>query len=203
MNAEPTTKRYNGVCPCATPLSTVVTTPAGQIVRHTQWVNCANCNRRVKLVGVKGTYNPDHPCDARCTSAKGHVCTCSCGGANHGADHSGFTKITQVASVYKKPVSERVHIGTVGAHIKGEVTVEKVLRNVGSHASTLFVFVTSKGDVIKWFCPVQHTPDWSQGDTFILRAKVREHKDGEYGAETIVTYGEKVEPAQTQLEVEA
>lgn len=34
---------------------------------------------------VKGTYSADVPCDARCTNAKGHLCTCSCGGANHGA----------------------------------------------------------------------------------------------------------------------
>lgn len=36
---------------------------------------------------VKGTLNPDHVCDSRCTSAKGHTCDCSCGGANHGADY--------------------------------------------------------------------------------------------------------------------
>lgn len=30
--------------------------------------------------------NPSlHKCDARCTSAKGHSCECSCGGVNHGA----------------------------------------------------------------------------------------------------------------------
>ena len=37
---------------------------------------------------VKGTYSADVPCDARCTNAKGHLCTCSCGGANHGAGAS-------------------------------------------------------------------------------------------------------------------
>lgn len=26
----------------------------------------------------------DHRCDRRCTGAKGHVCECQCGGANHG-----------------------------------------------------------------------------------------------------------------------
>ena len=30
--------------------------------------------------------NPSlHKCDARCQSAKGHQCECSCGGANHGS----------------------------------------------------------------------------------------------------------------------
>ncbi len=35
--------------------------------------------------GVKGTVNPDHKCDSRCTNAKGHNCDCSCGGENHGS----------------------------------------------------------------------------------------------------------------------
>lgn len=26
----------------------------------------------------------DHKCDARCMNSRGHVCECSCGGANHG-----------------------------------------------------------------------------------------------------------------------
>lgn len=26
----------------------------------------------------------DHECNARCMASKGHVCECSCGGANHG-----------------------------------------------------------------------------------------------------------------------
>jgi len=30
----------------------------------------------------------EHKCDARCTSAKGHNCECSCGGENHGSDWS-------------------------------------------------------------------------------------------------------------------
>lgn len=32
-------------------------------------------------------YNPNgskHACDARCRTAKGHNCECSCGGVNHG-----------------------------------------------------------------------------------------------------------------------
>jgi hypothetical protein len=32
---------------------------------------------------VKGTFTAC-PCDPRCTSARGHDCQCSCGGANHG-----------------------------------------------------------------------------------------------------------------------
>lgn len=34
---------------------------------------------------VRG-FKTEHVCDVRCTSAKGHNCECSCGGANHGKD---------------------------------------------------------------------------------------------------------------------
>ena len=33
---------------------------------------------------IKGSFS-NHPCDERCTSARGHVCECKCGGKNHGA----------------------------------------------------------------------------------------------------------------------
>lgn len=40
----------------------------------------------VEVHEVRGTVT-ETECDARCTSAKGHVCECACGGANHGTDH--------------------------------------------------------------------------------------------------------------------
>lgn len=44
------------------------------------------CGRRcVGLSPVKGKFVAEHKCDARCTSAKGHSCECSCGGKNHGS----------------------------------------------------------------------------------------------------------------------
>lgn len=33
---------------------------------------------------VRGVYSERHVCDTRCTEAKGHQCTCSCAGRNHG-----------------------------------------------------------------------------------------------------------------------
>lgn len=33
---------------------------------------------------IQGTHSAARLCDARCTSATGPVCVCSCGGANHG-----------------------------------------------------------------------------------------------------------------------
>ncbi len=34
---------------------------------------------------VEGTHKESVPCDARCISARGRICECSCGGQNHGA----------------------------------------------------------------------------------------------------------------------
>lgn len=48
-------------------------------------VECPGCGKGVRVARMKGVYNPDHLCDARCTNAKGSNCECSCGGANHGA----------------------------------------------------------------------------------------------------------------------
>lgn len=42
--------------------------------------------RRVYGQRLEGHYTETVPCDARCTSAKGHKCECSCGGANHGTN---------------------------------------------------------------------------------------------------------------------
>lgn len=35
---------------------------------------------------IAGSLKESVPCDARCTTARGHKCECSCAGANHGAD---------------------------------------------------------------------------------------------------------------------
>jgi hypothetical protein len=32
----------------------------------------------------QGPVTTDHPCDERCTDAKGPICNCACGGINHG-----------------------------------------------------------------------------------------------------------------------
>lgn len=48
-------------------------------------VRCS-CGKNVWLKIVAGVKN-ETPCDGRCTGARGHVCECSCGGANHGRNH--------------------------------------------------------------------------------------------------------------------
>ena len=62
-------------------------TPGGAPKRVGNYGVCARCpsNHKVfPLFQIKGTYSKDHKCDARCLNAKGHNCTCSCGGLNHG-----------------------------------------------------------------------------------------------------------------------
>jgi hypothetical protein len=49
---------------------------------------CPDCGASVAVRPVEGRISLDTPCDSRCTSAKGHRCECSCGGLNHGSDHS-------------------------------------------------------------------------------------------------------------------
>lgn len=45
---------------------------------------CRGCHRMMKFGALKAHLNPNHKCDARCTSARGHNCECACGGVNHG-----------------------------------------------------------------------------------------------------------------------
>lgn len=47
---------------------------------------CPTCNRAMDFGTLNARLVPDHKCDARCSSARGHNCECSCGGALHGAD---------------------------------------------------------------------------------------------------------------------
>ena len=44
-----------------------------------------SCGAMMTYGKLEGRYNPAVPCSAKCTSARGHTCECSCGGANHGS----------------------------------------------------------------------------------------------------------------------
>ena len=49
---------------------------------------CPKCRVNLpKSNRVNGTYNEKHVCNAKCMSSTSGVCSCSCGGANHGASH--------------------------------------------------------------------------------------------------------------------
>lgn len=46
---------------------------------------CPTCHHAMKYGVLDGTVVEGHVCDARCTSARGPSCDCSCGGKNHGS----------------------------------------------------------------------------------------------------------------------
>lgn len=52
-------------------------------------MRCRGCGALVLAKLVRGIYNPRIECSAKCMSATGTQCECSCGGKNHGAGHSG------------------------------------------------------------------------------------------------------------------
>ncbi len=55
---------------------------------HGTQVMCIGNHKRVecRIRELRGNPNPDEKCDFRCTSAKGFICSCACGGKNHGRD---------------------------------------------------------------------------------------------------------------------
>lgn len=51
-------------------------------------VGCRGCGKPRVARQVLGVFVAHKGCDARCQSATGHTCECSCGGKNHGAGHA-------------------------------------------------------------------------------------------------------------------
>jgi hypothetical protein len=173
-----------------------------------RWNNgfLARCDKGHKWFpckAIKGTYSEKHECDSRCLNAKGWSCTCSCGGVNHGRGHA--VTVTNAAELpttklglkdpepsgFPAPRTDGKHLGEVGKTIKGEVTVGPV-RHLDS--STLYTFFTvNGGHVIKWFAPSHADPQWTEGQTLTIRAKVKSHDEFRGVPETRVTYVEEVE----------
>ncbi len=105
-------KRYNGKCKCGAHFSTLAVRvqTAGPVIGPVAFrgspfaefeavgrsfsesaisssalrYKCA-CGVWQKAEPVRGTFNPEKKCSARCTSAAGHDCECACGGKNHGS----------------------------------------------------------------------------------------------------------------------
>lgn len=50
-------------------------------------VACPGCGRQTNGRKVEGRVVESIVCGAKCLAAKGPSCDCSCGGANHGANH--------------------------------------------------------------------------------------------------------------------
>jgi hypothetical protein len=155
---------------------------------------CPDGHFPFRMKAVKGTYSPDHKCDARCLNAKGHDCTCSCGGMNHGRGHA--VAVTNGAEVTAKPTAkpistpEDVHLGEVGQSITGEVEVISI-KPISD--AVLFTFrATQKPATLKWFAPSYAVPEWEVGQTLTIRGKVKSHDDHErFGKSTRLTYVEE------------
>lgn len=56
------------------------------VTRETWPQLACSCGHHTQGIQRIQGVTTDHTCDARCTSARGHQCECSCGGANHGRD---------------------------------------------------------------------------------------------------------------------
>lgn len=73
------------------------------------FARCPQGHKFFALKTVKGTYSADHKCDSRCLNAKGHSCTCSCGGANHGRGYA--VTVTSAADVPAEPMATDKQLG--------------------------------------------------------------------------------------------
>lgn len=59
--------------------------PTGCNAAELPRIKCGGCGVGCMLgTPIEGRLNPAVKCGAKCTHAKGHVCECECGGANHG-----------------------------------------------------------------------------------------------------------------------
>jgi hypothetical protein len=59
---------------------------ADQVGQQGGHLRCA-CGALTPARVLSVTIKPDHKCGAKCTSALGATCDCSCGGEHHGSDH--------------------------------------------------------------------------------------------------------------------
>lgn len=59
---------------------------APQVKRHVDDMYRQMGMRLLLIQQVVGVYNPEIKCGAKCRSAKGATCECSCAGQNHGSN---------------------------------------------------------------------------------------------------------------------
>jgi hypothetical protein len=178
---------------------------------------CTNGHKFFPLKYIKGTYSESFKCDSRCLNAKGHECTCSCGGANHGRGHAVKVLPVQVnASVRYESASgpphdepEEVEDFRQTRQYLGQ-TAEKIYfdgklvdrREIND--TILFIFMTEVrtpitgeflGEAkIEWWKPDWlDDPGYTVGEVYKLKAKVKRHDDHpRWGKSTVVTYLEEV-----------
>lgn len=165
---------------------------------------CTKGHKWFMLRRVEGTFNKDHKCDSRCLNAKGHDCTCACGGANHGrgyavaevVEHKAAAEfIERVVTNARNGEVEAIkpdepkHIGEVGRTIRGTATVTQE-----ADGNRPYQFTTKSGAVIVWFVPdFIEDPEYRLGDEVTFRAKVKAHTEFRGVGQTVVTYFEQQE----------
>ena len=100
------TIRQNAKCKCGAKKSRTITQVVKRVYRSDN-IGCVSesvkrtledgsreqallcdCGKHLFYQDVKGTYNANHKCNAKCLNSISHICECSCGGKNHGAGHS-------------------------------------------------------------------------------------------------------------------
>lgn len=146
---------------------------------------CTLNHRVFPLKRIKGTYSKDHKCDVRCLNAKGHECTCSCGGANHGRGHA--VTVHEASGIVLR------HIGEVGKWVRGTAKVQAKKADEG-RPWVLYAFLSQdQTAVIKWFAPLSEDPKLEVGQEVTFRAWVKRHDDHErWGKSTIVEFLKEV-----------
>lgn len=155
--------------------------------RNAVFSRCDKGHTVFLLKQIKGTYSKDHKCDSRCLNAKGHDCTCSCGGANHGRGHAVTVHEASVAP-QAAPKVEKVFLGIEGKKITGKVRVER--KRLIYYDATLVLFATLDGSAkLVWFAPSYVEVPFEEGEEYTIRAHVKAHEDHpQYGKQTVVTY---------------
>lgn len=168
---------------------------------------CTNGHRWFMLRRVAGTYSESHKCDSRCLNAKGHDCTCSCGGANHGRGHavaavqvkpSGtaynqwrdkLAAREQLAAERYEPVAPQpVKLPQPGDMlIAYPVRCTYVQHNVGQYNATLYLFATPKGTTLKWFAPDYLSNFCEAGNDLRIDAEVKRLDEYQGKTSVIIT----------------
>jgi hypothetical protein len=95
---------------------------------------CANCDQRFEYMGrvERDRLVQDRvacKCDDRCTSARGPLCVCMCGGKNHGAGLMGYVLVSKdVGSVPKIQLSSTCKAREAKRQYQAAVDLRAVLR---------------------------------------------------------------------------
>jgi hypothetical protein len=125
------------------------------------FARCPDRHKVFPLRQIKGTYSKDHKCDARCLNAKGHECTCSCGGMNHGRGYAVEVQTVTHAVEAPKSQGERMVTDPQASFIRtllaervvpdagtttGEERREKALKLIEDRTMTL----NQASNTIKW-----------------------------------------------------